>query len=665
MRLNVAATVEPLTPKHPEAYLTLEVTRQVPPGAFGPLELQIHCADDVWLDVAPLSATLPGLFASKEPRTLSHKVPLAATRKPKAERSGLPAPLGFLVAARFEGRTYHHVVRVPIVPSAQELQILVSADPDEPGATLNEIRVRPGKVKQPCHVYVKNLTNRTQKVHVEIKMGESFLHQSMKPLTIEPDGVHKVLFDETPRAAEVRGPLQITVLDQDRHKVLDQKSLRVEVLSPRDYVKVADARYEPGGDGPNRWAVQVEAAKLVPGPAIAAQLVLPVQRIPGLMGIGGGTLRVDLPTQTNTPRVLFAENLRLIHAVESEGPVYLHIDGVPRAFVYRTLFSRGGEPTLTRPDITPTVRLVAPPCVMAGINCLVDVEVDNAPPGCKLEVALGRSFNDGSFRAELVRDFADAKKRRIDLETSKDALVFDAAISDWTAQFDTRSIVGARELRARLINAAGKEIALAKQAVVIDDSPPIARIVPTPAQIRKGSVLQIQAEGADPESGVAQVVFFFGRPERGEIPALTPRFKAMPATRDQTIWRAALLLPTDRRGPFAISVQVVNHAGLATIDTITIDVTDNEPGKTGLGEIRGKVVEGPRPQPNLLVTLLDEAGKEILRTRTDANGAYVFGQLAPGRYRVLCVKPESQRRAELNVVVEPVQAARADLALAL
>src|SRR5208283_3186375 len=107
----------------------------------------------------------------------------------------------FLVEARFEGRAYHHLVTVPIVPSAQELQILVSADPDEPGVTLNEIRVRPGKTKQPHYV--------------DVKAGVSYLHKSVKLLTIEPDGVRKVPFGETPRIAELRGPLQIRVLDAE------------------------------------------------------------------------------------------------------------------------------------------------------------------------------------------------------------------------------------------------------------------------------------------------------------------------------------------------------------------------------------------------------------------------------------------------------------------
>ncbi len=666
VRFNLTAAVEPLTPKQPYAHAWLEVTRQVPPGAFGPLEVQVHRPDDVWLEIAPESASMPALADSKEPRTLTHKMQLKVTRLPNAERTSVPAPLGFLIEARCDGKSWHHLVTTPIVPNTQLVQILVSADPDEPATTLNDIRIRPGKVKQPHYFYVRNLTNRAQKVHVEIRAGATLLYKSQKPLLLEPDGVRKILFDEpAAQLTSVRGPLILRVFDQDRHKVLHEKSLRVEMLPPSEYVKVAQATYDPGSGGKNRWAVQVQAARPIAGPAIAAQLVLPMQRIPGLLGVGGGTLHADVPAQAETSRVLFAENIRLIHAGQEEGPVYLHIDGVPRAFVYRTTFSRSGDPTQARPDERPAVRITAPPCVMAGVNCLVDVEVDNSPPGAKLQVALGRPDNNGGFKAELVRDFPDAKKCRIDVEAARDALVFNGSIADWTATFDTNNIVGARELQARLIDSAGKVIAQIRQPMVIDDSPPLARIVPLPAQAKKGSVLQVQAEGTDPESGIAQVVFFFGRPDKGEAPPGAPRFKAIPATRDQTFWMAALLIPAEHKGPLFISVQVVNHAGLASIDTVTLEVTEREPGKTGLGEIRGKVTEGPRPQPNLLVTLLDEGGKEIAKTRTQADGSYAFGKLAPGRYRVVSVKPESQRRAALDVTVEADRAVRAELALAL
>ncbi len=667
VRLN-AATVGPITDRQPYADMTLEMTRHVPSGKSGPVELRFHRADDVWLEIAPDAVTLPALADAKEPYTLTHKVPIKVMRLPKAERTGLPPPLGFLVEARFEGRSYHHLVTAPIVPSTQELQILVSADADEPANTLNEIRVRPGKMKQPHFVYVKNLTNRKQTVHVEVKAGATLVHKSQKLLTLEPDGVRKVVFDEPSAVRELHGPLAVRVFDVDRLKVLAERSLRVEILSPHEYVKVAEASFEPGRDGNNKWAVQVSAVDGSPpvvGPAIAAQLVLPVQRIPGLLAVGGGTLKVELPTRSDAPRLLFAERLKLAASIDEEGPVYLHIDGVPRAFVFSTTFARTGAASQPKPDVRPAVRLVAPPCVMAGVNCLIDVEVDNAPRGAKLEVALGRIFEDNTFQSELVRDFTDAKKHRIDMEVSRDALIFDAAIADWTATFDTRSIVGPRALRARLLDTAGKEIAEARQALVIDDSPPLARLAPTPAQVKKGTVMQVQAQGVDPESGVAQVVFFYGKPDKGEIPPGAARFKAVPANRELTQWSAALQVPADHKGPLAVSVQVVNHAGMATIDTVTLDVTDNDPGKTGLGEIRGRVTEGPRAQPNLLVTLFDERGKEIARTKTLADGTYVFAQLAPGRYRVVCVKPESQRRAVLDTTVEPDRMARVDLTLAL
>lgn len=666
LRFGLTSPVEPLTQKQPTSQVFLEVTRQVPPGKFGPVELEVHRPDDVWLEISPESATLAPLTDAGEARTLFNKVPLKVNRLSGAERTGLPPPLGFLIEARADGRTWHHLATAPIVPITQLAQIIVSTDPDEPGNTVNDIRIRPGKIKQPHYFYVRNLTNRPQKVHVEIKAGSMLLHKTQKPMLLDADAVAQVRFGEAavPMMA-LGGPIVVRVLDEERHKLLHERSLRVEILPPSEYVKTADATYDPGSGGANRFTVQVQAARSVAGPAIAAQLVLPAQRIPGFISVGGGTLHADVPAQAETPRVLFAENIRLIGAGQEEAPIYVHIDGVPRAFVYRTTFTRAGAPVQAQADDRPAVRIAAPPCIMSGVNCLVDVEVDNAPPGTKLEVALGRSDNDGGFKPELTREFAQAKKSRIDVEGAKDALVFTGSLTDWTATFDTRNIVGARELAARLIDQAGQPIAMTRQPIVLDDTPPVAKIAPTPAQVKGGTVLQIQAQGSDAESGVAQVIFFFGRPDKGEVPAGAPRFKAIPSSREGSVWRVPLLIPADHKGPLAISVQVVNHAGMVSSDTVTVEVTEREPGKTGLGEIHGQVTEGPRPQPNLLVTLLDERGKEIAHTRTQPDGAYRFSQLPPGRYRVIAVKPESQRRASQDVNVEADRPTRTDLALAL
>ncbi len=667
VNFKLTRDVGALSEQQPYAHVWLEVTRKVPVGEFGPLELSFQRPDSAWLEIAPSSATLPALTFSTEPRTYVHKVPVKVIRKDKAERSGLPAPVGFLAEAKFEGQTWHQLVAVPIAPMTQELQILVSADPDEPTSTVNEIRLRPGKVKQPHYIYVKNLTNRMQQVQVDVKAGERTLFKSSQVLNVLPDASRKIRFDDISQEpiADLQGDITVRVMDRDRTKILGERTLKVEVLSAKDYVRIAEASYQPGFDGSGKWAVVVQSAKPVAGPAIAAQLVLPVQRIPGLIDAGGGTTHVEVPARTSSPRLLFAERLRLIPAADEEGPVYLHIDGVPRAFVYRTKFRRDGTPTQPRRDERPAIRLTAPQCIMAGAKCLVDLEVDNAPAGAKVEVALGRVVANGDFVPEASREFADAKQRRIDMQATRDALVFDAAVSDWTATFDTRAKVGSRTLRARLIDGGGGILADASQNIVIDDSPPIAKINAVPAQIKQGSTVPLLVEAGDAESGVSQVTFFLGKPDRGEIPNGAIRYKAVPVNREQTHWTVPLPVPTDRVGSSSVSVQVINHAGMVAVDTVTFEITEREPGATGLGLIQGRVVEGPRLQPNLVVILQDAKGKEIARTRTLPDGTYRFPSLPPGRYRVVCVKPESQRRAILDAMVEPDRATQADLSLAL
>jgi hypothetical protein len=186
--------VDALTQKQPYTDGWIEITRRLPAGAFGPAELKFHRADDAWLDIAPNSATLPALDHSDEPRVLTQKVPFKATRREKAERTGLPVPLGFLAEARFEGRVFHALVTVPIVPLSQQMQILVSSDADDPATTVNEIRLRPGNVKQPHYIYVRNLTNRNQKVHVEVKAGDKLVYQSQRTMNVDPDGTRRVSF---------------------------------------------------------------------------------------------------------------------------------------------------------------------------------------------------------------------------------------------------------------------------------------------------------------------------------------------------------------------------------------------------------------------------------------------------------------------------------------
>ena len=58
-------------------------------------------------------------------------------------------------------------------------------------------------------------------------------------MTLESDGVRKVSFDESSAARELRGPLTVRVLDADGQKVLQQQSLRVEILAPHEHSYLA------------------------------------------------------------------------------------------------------------------------------------------------------------------------------------------------------------------------------------------------------------------------------------------------------------------------------------------------------------------------------------------------------------------------------------------
>jgi hypothetical protein len=108
------------------------------------------------------------------------------------------------------------------------------------------------------------------------------------------------------------------------------------------------------------------------------------------------------------------------------------------------------------------------------------------------------------------------------------------------------------------------------QKVMIDGDPPsVARIVDVPAKIKRGSALDIQAQGQDSESGIAQVVFFLGEPQKNQVPPNTPTIAAKPVNDDKTNWSARIHFPEERKGPTPITAQFNNGVGLVRYHTAT------------------------------------------------------------------------------------------------
>lgn len=86
-------------------------------------------------------------------------------------------------------------------------------------------------------------------------------------------------------------------------------------------------------------------------------------------------------------------------------------------------------------------------------------------------------------------------------------------------------------------------------------------------------------------------------------------------------------------------------------------------------EIRGKVAEVPRPQPNMFLVLLDEKGEKVAHTYTKADGSYLFEKVVAGKYRVQLRDPDIPVNIDYvyNIATdeEPQQWMDPDLYLAL
>ena len=97
------------------------------------------------------------------------ELPLLVALNPQAELSVSPRPSGFLFGLKFAGRTYHHKVQLPLLPSAGRVEILLSDDPKQPAIPLGDLRLRPSKERQSFYIYVNKLDEKARNLIVELQ----------------------------------------------------------------------------------------------------------------------------------------------------------------------------------------------------------------------------------------------------------------------------------------------------------------------------------------------------------------------------------------------------------------------------------------------------------------------------------------------------------------
>jgi hypothetical protein len=657
---------------HPVVTVPLQVRAQTRTAGNEPGEsrtaVDVLTADADWLEVrrgspwpsdrSPFPAVassplaFPLILSSQEPVV----VPLEVRLRAEAEKTATPVPLGVLV--RVDGGRYHRRVPITVVPASRRLRITLTADPGRPRAPLAELRLRPVRQPSAYSLFVENPSEADKPVVVQLLDGGAPVPGCEVSVTVKARSYEKVVFGQPSAkpeadAADFGGPLGVRVLDaSDPQKVLAERTFAVGVAPPTDFVRVAESRYEPpgpGNDGKARLSFGVRAVAPVVGPPVVVEMALAPGRVPGLLAPGEGTSRAELAKEGDEA-LLFAEGLRLDDRDDDTGFVDLNVDGAERALVFRTTFARQGEPTAPWLDGRPAVRLRAPRAVNSVAPLEVRVDLDNPPQSGRLEVTLGR-YVAGAFQADIRRELpATRESVRLNPRGPGGSLRFEAAVRDPVVPLDVRQIRGRRELRARVLNAEGVEVARDALAVVFDDRAPAGvKLVDVPRFALKGAPLVLRASGAAPGAGVRRVAFFAGRPADGKLPPNAAPVEARPLDLGRTLWTARLPVPDTLKGPLDVSVVFESGVGLAAFDTATVEVVDAIPPVPG--RVAGKVVEGTRPQAGLDLVLVDAKGAEKGRAKTADDGTFEFAGLPAGAYRVVCVKPTPPTRGEADVTV--------------
>jgi hypothetical protein len=636
-----------------------------------PLAVSVLATDAAWLAVEPASATVPGKSLDAAfPLVRRGSLTLDARLVPGVDAERGPAPRGFLVQAALDGRHFHFKVPVSLQTSPTQPHVLISSSPKAPTDPLSEIRLRPGKVRQSFYLFAHNPTDSARKVTIEIKTGAADFKGSSFTTVLSPNSTQRFGLAGPDQGGalpagdwpEFVGPLVIRVLDADqKNELFDEQQIPVEIARPRDYVRVTSILFTPTQGGkPNDLMVNLQVFAAPGGPDIPVDLVLPADRIPGLVAAKDGTFKGELSATGEKGRdmlTLAAQKIVLAPGEDEEGVVYLNVDGYERAFVFRTTFLRQGGPTTPRGDIRPAVRLRTDPFVRAMPKYPLTVETDNPPEGSTLEVTVGQRVA-GEFQARVpAKIFPDAKRKRITWspQSPDGGIVFETTVQDWTIPLDTSRLLGRQEILMRMLDRNGREVAKAVEGFIVEDSGPDgAHFVHAPKALQKGSKVVLRATGASTQEkdGIKDAVFFLGRPPAdGKLPPTLATFKGRPA-RDKSVWEADVTLP-DVKGPVDISVQLTNHAGLSSFATTSIDLWETDPAKTAAGKIKGQVVLGDLPQAGLPVSLRDAKGAaELAATKTKDDGSFVFEGVAPGNYTVYCRRNDTQRAGSASVTVE-------------
>ncbi len=679
------ASTIPLSPRHTTETINLQlVLAGAGAGAVQKVKLVVLEPEDPRLKVsAPAPDELE--VSPTAPTQVDFKVELVDD----PTRARVPPPAGLLVRAHTpDRRTYHALVPLKIVSSGMVPTLALSRSPDEcDDLPMERLRLRPIAGRQPFYIFVKNPTERNWDVIVEILEGDKVSASSgPKPLSVPagPSPVRVPGFGSpTPKPdgdlRELTGDLQLRLKDATG-SLLDEQSLRPVIAAPRDYIEVTRKEFAPAAPGQsNRLTVVLRALPALAGPPCLVELVLPKLRKSPKEGLRRGHLE---PGKTLT---LYAEDFAMETPSDGQAHLYLNVNGVQRVIWFQGRFPEIGRPQqLTE---WPESQVSLSPALLfepgKDPRLRVEFKVDNAPDNARLAFRLGRS-EAGQFQDDLKPWSDAAKRRRIGFDPGGEggALLFEATLKDWVREWPVAGILGRRTLHAQLLDETERN-PLSRPFEIeftLDDQLPGTMSVQLPERITRGKVLPVRASATPTPSGIQEVALIFG--SKGDFDKAVAENRAFTARRDpeRGDWSATLPVPKDAPAKLVVTARFKTGVGLTAFKSEEVAVIDApgpedmKPAAPKHGTITGTVKVGDLPQPGLKVDLylydpMAATNKYafVISKNTDGKGAYLFDDLDPKMYRVICQKIDgiNNRRADESVTLEPGQTRMLELELKL
>lgn len=612
-----------------KAELTISVSIEDPQGRFSKLSLLETASPS--LRVFPSGMELKG----GESRSLSFSLGV------HADREVIRLLNGVWLRWEHQGETKYVPVRFPSFPSCQTVELKMEGSLHESGSQ-KVWRLWPKSSPQLFDWSVVNHDSSPKSIVVQITNGAG-LDLITPPMMLATGIPQPVRFaapkkvdtdDSLPAVEDAASKLQVVISDAKSNAILTEYQIEIDLVDIRRCLKVNDSRFELlNNGGRNLLKLNLEATAAADPRGHQVDLALSQESVETLVSIGSGNSSVSLTPENGV------QQIRLSDISVDEGPqdgwqIPLTIDGDSESLRLQALTPYVGGPTSWELLERPTILLDHPSAWIPGKPFTVKLRGMNLPISATLEVEYGQ-YADGRFVTH-DRKLLDSPQRQwlqFSAAGADATLQVDARFLRWEVEIPTDSISGNYVIRVR---SPENLFEPSEASILLDDqSPAVANVYASATDLTK-----VHIELLPGPSGVREVAML--ATDKTYIQAI--RDPSDPGDSDHWVVQAKKAMSS--KEATVVTLQVTSGAG----KTMTTDVPVTIVTPSTMGILRGIVLEGAIPQPQLTVDIVDSRGRGY-RVQTDQQGQFK-ASLPAGNYRMSTVKKVSGRRATSTVTVK-------------